>query len=528
MLCAKPDGVRRWITTLDHADIGRLYVAFGTFAGLWGALDAMAIRTELLTPETGIWGPETYAAFFTTHGLTMLFFFVTPVAIGIANLLLPPLIGSDDMAFPRLNAFGFWLLPPALLLVRAGVFVQIIGLPGTQPPTMGWTLYPPMSTSILNPVVDLTLLGLHLSGVATIVSGINLIVTVIAVREVPWVQLDVFSWTVLTTAGLIIFAFPVLGSALVMLLADRNLETTYFAVEGGSPMLFQHLFWFWGHPEVYILVLPAMGVISYILPRLVGQQLFGAWAVVYSTLALGVLGFGVWGHHMMTTGLDPRLQSGFMAVSLAIALPSTVKTFNWLATLWGGRIRLNAPTLCCLFALSTFILGGVMGIFLAAVPVNHVYHGTYYVVGHFHLLLAGFVTFALFAANYYWFPLLTGRLYDEHLARAHVWLTLLGVLITFFSLTLLGNMGLPRRMATYPVTFAPLQILATIGGYLMGIAQFLWLWNVCRSALVGPRPVDADVWNLRETVEELPREWAWFERERTRPDGQNGGVGETE
>ena len=512
----KPAGVRRWVTTVDHADIGRLYVAFGIVAGLWGALDAMAIRTELLTPTSGVWSPETYAAFFTTHGLTMLFFFVTPVAIGVANVLLPPLLGCDEMAFPRLNAVGFWILPPALLLVRAGVVAQLIGVLGAQPPTMGWTLYPPLSQELLNPVVDLTLLGLHLSGIATVISAINLVVTIVLTREVSWARLDMFSWAILTTGGLVLFAFPVLGSALVMLLADRNLGTAFFTPDGGGPLLFQHLFWFWGHPEVYILVLPAMGIVSHILPPLVGRRLFGARAVVYSTLALGVLGFGVWGHHMMTTGLDPRLQAGFMAISLAVALPSAVKTFNWLATLWWGRIRLNAPTLCCLGALSTFVVGGAMGVFLAAAPVDHFYHGTYYVVGHFHLLLAGFVTLSLFGAGYYWFPILTGRMYDRPLARAHVWLTLFGVLATFVTISVLGNAGLPRRMATYPATFGSLQAFATMGAYLTGFAQILWLWNVGRSILVGSRPADGDVWNVRETAGYLPREWEWFVESRGR------------
>ncbi|WP_440010585.1 cbb3-type cytochrome c oxidase subunit I [Halomicrococcus sp. SG-WS-1] len=508
-MAGKPPGLRRWLTTVDHRDVGLLYLAFGSASGLLGALDAMMLRTDALSPRPGVWPTGTYDALFTTHGLTMLFLFAGPVVFGLANYLLPILVGADDMAFPRANAVAFWVLPPAALLLRAGIVTDLLGVDAFGPLATGWTLYPPMSVETANPDVDLVLLGLHLSGLGTITGAINVVVTVLASREVAWRNLDVFSWTMLVTGGLVVFAFPVLGSAAVMLLLDRNLGTTFFTTPGGGPLLWQHLFWFFGHPEVYILVLPPMGVVSYVLPRFAGRRLFGFQFVVYSTLAIGVLSFGVWAHHMFATGMDPRLQASFMAVSIAIAVPSAVKTFNWIATLWNGRIRLVAPMLFCLGAVANFIVGGVTGVFLAAVPVDRLLHGTYYVVGHFHLMLVGTSVFALFAAGYYWFPLLAGRWYDRRLARLHFWLSAVGALGTFVPLLVFGAAGLPRRMATYPARFAPLQQVATVFAYVLGVGQLVWLYNVVTSAHRGERVESPDPWDLRE----LPfdsREWEWF------------------
>ncbi|WP_424019244.1 cbb3-type cytochrome c oxidase subunit I [Halorientalis pallida] len=505
-------GVRRWVTTTDHADVGRLYLAFGTVAGLWGALDAMAIRTALLTPTPTIWSASTYGAFFTTHGLTMLFFAVTPVAFGFANVVVPRLVGASDLAFPRLNAVAFWLLPPALLLARSNVLLGLVAPSGPTVPAVGWTLYVPLSMQVPGPNLDLLLLGLHLAGVSTILSALNLLVTIFEERTVGWHALDAFTWSMLTAAGLVLFAFPVLGSALVMLLADRNLGTAFFAVDAGGPTTWQHLFWFFGHPEVYILLLPAMGIVSHVLPRFVGRPLVGFRGIVYSTLAIGALSFGVWAHHMFTTGLDPRLQASFMAVSLAIAVPSAVKVCNWIATVWGGRVRLQAPALFCLGAVGFFVLGGVTGVLLASVPVDLRLHGTYYVVSHFHLVLVGTVVFALFAGSYYWFPLITGRHYDERLARTHFLLTAVGALVLLLPLLALGVAGLPRRSATYPPELVPVQALATLGGYVVGIGQLPWLFTVVRSAVVGRVVTDADPWSV---ADDTPRatEWSGTETE---------------
>ncbi len=357
----KPTGVIRWLTTVDHKDIGLLYLLFGSVAFFWGGMDAMMIRTELFTPNVDVWNATTYNGLFTMHGLTMLFFFATPVLFGFANYFLPLLIGADDMAFPRINAIAFWLLPAAFLLVRFGLISDIFGhviqpVLGSaaaqpfftlEPPTTGWTMYTPLSRQQSNPMINVMLLGLHLSGLSTTMGAVNIIVTTFTLKDVEWAELDIFSWTLLTQAGLVLFAFPLLGSAILMLLFDRVFGTTFFALNGGGPLLWQNLFWFFGHPEVYILVLPPMGLISLIIPRFTGRRLFGFKFVVYSTLAIGVLSFGVWAHHMFTTGMDPRLRASFMAVSLAIAVPSAVKVFNWISTMWNGNIRLTAPMLFC-------------------------------------------------------------------------------------------------------------------------------------------------------------------------------------
>jgi len=471
-----------------------------------------------VTPNTTLLGTATYNALLTSHGVGMLLLFGTPIIAAFANYLVPLIIGADDMAFPRINAIAFWMLPPAALLIFAGFLAEPLGLFG--PPQTGWTMYAPLSIGEAGPSgdavggtgVDLMLLGLHLSGVATTMGAINFIVTIFTQRgdEVTWANLDIFSWTILTQSGIILFAFPLLGSALLMLLADRNVGTSFFLADGGT-ILWQHLFWFFGHPEVYILVLPMMGIVSYVLPRFAGRKLFGFKFVVYSTLAIGVLSFGVWAHHMFATGIDPRLRASFMAVSLAIAVPSAVKTFNWITTLWGGSIRLAAPMLFCVAFVGNFIIGGVTGVFLAAVPVDLVLHDTYYVVGHFHYIVMGAIAFAGFAGIYYWFPLITGRMYQTTLAKAHFWFSLVGVNLTFFAMILLGYGGMPRRYATYLPEFATLHQVATLGAVILLIGQIIWLYNMVSSWFEGKRVEDGDPWNLNQN-DVRTIEWQWFER----------------
>ncbi len=521
---AKPTGVVRWLTTVDHKDIGLMYFAVAGAAFFWGGTDAIMLRTELLTPEADAFTIETYNALFTMHGITMLFLFATPAIFGFVNYFLPILIGADDMAFPRVNAIAFWLLPISFALIRADMLTDMPAhvialvdpalaepLYAISPMQAGWTMYPPMSAELLSPHLDLVLLGLHLSGIATVMGAINVIATIFTERapDLDWGRLDILSWTFLAQAGLILFAFPMLGTVLLMLLADRNLGTQFFTVEGGGPILYQHLFWFFGHPEVYIVVLPPMGLISFILPQFAGRKLFGFKFIVYSTLAIAVLSFGVWAHHMFTTGIDPRIRGAFMAVTIAIAVPSAVKVFNWMTTMWQGRIRLEAPMLFCIGAIATFIVGGVTGVFLGSIPINLQYHATYYVVGHFHLIITGFIPFAMFAGVYYWYPLLTGRMYDTRLARVHFWTSTVGVLVTFHALLLIGALGLPRRYAEYPAEFAPLQIVATGGAFVIAIGQVVWGWNMLQSYRTGPT-VGADPWNLKE-YGFFTREWEWFE-----------------
>jgi cytochrome c oxidase subunit 1 len=525
---AKPGGITRWLTTVDHRDIGVLYGVFAVLAFAWGGIAVVIMRLELVTPSSWLVDASTYNVLLTSHGITMLFLFGTPMLAAFANYFVPLLIDADDMAFPRINAIAFWLLPAAALLIWGGVLLGpfLDGIAGAQ---TAWTMYPPLSTESsvagtpdgpLNPGTDLMLLGLHLSGISATMGAINFVATILTERgeSVGWHNLDMFSWTVLVQSGIILFAFPLLGSALLMLLADRNLGTLFFAVEGGGPMLWQHLFWFFGHPEVYVLVLPPMGIVSYVLPKFTGRRLFGIKYVVYSTLAIGVLSFGVWAHHMFASGMDPRLESAFMAVSLAIALPSAVKVFNWVTTLWNGRVRTTAPLLFCVGFVANFIVGGVTGVFEAAIPVDQVLHETYHVVGHFHYVIMGAIAFAVFAGIYYWFPLLTGRMYQRHLARWHFWLTMIGSNVTFFPMVLLGYGGMPRRYATYELTvgptsyFADLHTVATVGVLLLSVGQVVFVYNVLVSWFEGPRVGD-DPWDLANEPS-VAREYRWFRRQR--------------
>ncbi|EMA38131.1 cytochrome c oxidase subunit I [Halococcus hamelinensis] len=540
---AKVGGITRWLTTTDHRDIGIMYIVFGTIAAIWGGVDAMMIRTELLTPQADVWTAGTYDALFTTHGLTMLILFVTPVFFGIANYFLPLLIGADDLAFPRINLLGFWMLPPALVLIRGGLIVSMTAkflglfvpldaidfLFAIQPPEIGWYMYAPLSLQSANPQVDFMLLGLHLSGIATVLASVNFIITVFTEKsdEVSWADLDLFTWTLVTTAGIALLAFSVLGSALIMLLLDRNFGTTFFALEQGGAILWQHIFWFWGHPEVYIIVLPGFGLMSLILPKFSGRTLFGRRFVIYSTFAIGVLSFGVWAHHMFTTGIDPRIRASFMAVSLAIAIPSAIKEFNWITTIWKGRVRLTAPMLFCVGGLSTFVIGGITGVFLAAIPIDILYHDTYYVVGHFHMILMGVIPFMMMAASYYWFPIITGKMYNQPLARFQAVTMVIGVLVTFGAMLITGALGLPRRYATYPAEFTGLMEVTTIGAYVIGISVLLWLYNMLRSYWAGERVTEADVWDLKETGQ-FTREWQWFEKQLAERYATDGGSAETD
>ena len=514
----KPAGIIRWFTTVDHKDIGILYGTYATLAFVWGGLAVIIMRAELAAPGVNLIDTQLYNGFLTSHGITMLFLFGTPMIAAFANYFIPLLIGADDMAFPRINAIAFWLLPPGALLIWAGFFLK--PLAGIGPAQTAWTMYTPLSAgagagTYGGAGIDLMLLGLHLTGVSATMGAVNFIATIFTERgeSVDWANLDIFSWTMLTQSGLILFAFPLLGSALIMLLLDRNFGTTFFAVTGGDPILWQHLFWFFGHPEVYILVLPPMGLVSLILPKFAGRKLFGFKFIVYSTLAIGVLSFGVWAHHMFTTGIDPRLRASFMAVSLAIAIPSAVKVFNWITTMWNGKLRLNAPMLFSIGFIQNFIIGGVTGVFLAAVPVDLILHDTYYVVGHFHFIVFGAIGFSLFAGAYYWFPMFTGRMYQKKLAHAHFWLSLIGSNLTFLAMLWMGYGGMPRRYATYLPQFATGHQWATVGAFVIGVGQLIWVWNMVVSWKEGPRVDSADPWDLAETNQRT-NEWNWFRQQR--------------
>ncbi|ELZ92665.1 cbb3-type cytochrome c oxidase subunit I [Haloferax sulfurifontis] len=524
----KPSGVIRWLTTVDHKDIGMLYGAYALIAFAVGGLMVVLMRIELADPSMTLISNTFYNSLLTSHGITMLFLFGTPIIAAFSNYFIPLLIGADDMAFPRINAIAFWLLPPAALLIWAGFFP----IPDVIPAQTAWTMYTPLSAGVgsgnqVNAGVDLMLLGLHLSGVSATMGAINFIATIFTERDekVSWANLDIFSWTILTQSGLILFAFPLLGSAIAMLLLDRNFGTMFFSVDGGA-ILWQHLFWFFGHPEVYILVLPPMGIVSLVLPRFAGRRLFGFKFVVYSTLAIGVLSFGVWAHHMFATGIDPRLRASFMAVSLAIAIPSAVKTFNWITTMWNGKIRLTTPMLFCIGFVSNFIIGGVTGVFLASIPVDLVLHDTYYVVGHFHYIVMGAIAFAGFAGLYYWFPIYTGRMYQVTLGKWHFWLSMVGTNLTFFAMILLGYGGMPRRYATYLPQFATLHQVATVGALILLVGQIIFVWNFAQSWLEGREVEDGDPWDLADD-DLTTAEWTWFER-KLETAVTDGGEDETE
>ncbi|MHB9285989.1 cbb3-type cytochrome c oxidase subunit I [Halobacteriales archaeon Cl-PHB] len=514
----KPGGILRWLTTVDHKDIGILYGVFAVLSFAWGGIAILLMRAELFGPAADFLSAETYNALLTSHGITMLFLFGTPILAAFSNYFIPLLIGADDMAFPRINAIAFWLLPPGALLIWGGFFLEPLTGGVISGAATSWTMYTPLSAAQSNPGIDLLLLGLHLTGIAATLGAINFVVTIFTERaeDVSWANLDIFSWTVLVQSGQILFAFPLLGSALVMLLMDRNLATTFFAQEGGGPMLWQHLFWFFGHPEVYILVLPPMGLVSLILPKFAGRKLFGFKFVVYSTLALGVLSFGVWAHHMFATGMDPRLRVSFMAVSLAVAVPSAVKTFNWIATMYNGAIRLTAPMLFCIGFIANFIIGGITGVFEASIPVDLLLHDSYHVVAHFHYVIMGAIAFAVFAGIYYWFPIYTGRMYQRSLAKWHFWLTMIGTNVTFFPMIALGYLGMPRRYHTYATPVGPVDLFtvlhqaATLGALLLAVAQLIFVWNLVTSWLEGPDVEGGDPWDLKETRQQT-REFAWFE-----------------
>lgn len=470
--------------------IGRWHLLFALVMGVWGGLDALLLRTALIAPE--LLPSRTYDALFTTHGLTMLFLFALPAIWGFAYAVVPAAVGADRLAFPRAGRVAFWLLPVAALGIRAGAIGHLLGLE-VAPVATGWTFYPPLSTQMSNPTIDLALAGLLAVVASTVLTAGTLLATVLRRRTVQWLDVDLFTWSVLTAATMVLLSFPVLAAAAVFLLSDRLLATGFFAGSTGSPLLWQHLFWFFAHPLVYVLVLPPMGIVSRVVARFSGRRLVGRRTAIYATLAIGVISFTVWGHHMFATGMDPRARIAFMYVTLAVALPSAVKAFGWLATLWQGTVRLTAPMEASIAAIGFFTVGGITGVALAAVPLDLLYNGTHYVVAHFHFMLAGFVGFTVLAGTYYWFPLLTGRWYDPRLAALHVRLTTVGIAVAFTALLVLGLGGLPRRAATYPAAYAPLHQLATVGAALIAVGQLLFIWNLLRSARSGP-PAPIDPW----------------------------------
>jgi len=490
-------GISRWLFTTNHKDIGTMYLWFSFAMFLLGGTFALVIRAELFQPGLQFVEPNFFNQMTTMHGLVMVFGAVMPAFVGLANWMIPLMIGAPDMALPRMNNWSFWILPFAFALMVSTLFMEGGG------PNFGWTFYAPLSTTYAPSSVTYFIFAVHIMGASSIMGAINVIATILNMRApgMTLMKMPLFVWTWLITAYLLIAVMPVLAGVVTMMLFDIHFGTSFFnAAGGGDPVLFQHLFWFFGHPEVYIMILPAFGVVSAIIPTFARKRLFGYDSMVYATASIAFLSFIVWAHHMFTVGMPLAGQLFFMYATMLIAVPTGVKVFNWVATMFRGAMTFETPMLFAIAFVVLFTIGGFTGVMLAMTPVDFQYHDTYFVVAHFHYVLVPGAVFSLMAAAYYWLPKWTGYMYDENLGKLHFWMSFVGVNLLFFPQHFLGLAGMPRRIPDYALQFANFNWISSVGAFLFGFSQLILLVVIIKCIRGGKKATD-QVWEGAQGLE---------------------------